>query len=92
MEPRPPREIVGQHIDGGGEQEQRDADPEQRRMMNAAPVAPAAGRPRLVVSMGAFVHPELVFWPAKTRTGAEVAHIAGPLARGAQPWSAGSFE
>src|ERR1700676_3885373 len=36
---RPPREVIGPHIDRDGRQAQHDADPEQRRMMDASPIA-----------------------------------------------------
>src|SRR5665213_4542161 len=39
MESRPPREVVRQHIDRDRRQTQKHGDPEQRRMMNAPPVA-----------------------------------------------------
>jgi hypothetical protein len=39
----PPREIIGHHIDRDRSYKQKNADPEQPRMMNAPPVATNPG-------------------------------------------------
>jgi len=44
MNPRLPREIIGQHIYRDRRQKQKNADPKQRRMMNAPPVAMSNGK------------------------------------------------
>src|SRR5271154_4273493 len=36
---RPPREVIGPHVDRDGRQAEHDADPEKWRMMDASPIA-----------------------------------------------------
>ncbi len=56
MDSRAPRQVVGQNIDRNRRQKQQNADPEQRRMMNAPPIASACRGLCRVSMMMFFIH------------------------------------